>query len=134
MIQIYFLSIFFNMVTGYTLITEDEKDALEIRPGFSLRDEKIRWILGILCMITGILKLLSPTEGDVLILGDLVPAVIGFAAGLILVLENYRNRSTREPKENANFDKALMRNRKIIGFVALAIAAVHFLFPKVLFL
>jgi hypothetical protein len=122
------------MVVGYTLITEDEKDALEIRPGFSLRDEKIRWILGILCMITGILKLLSPTEGDVLILGDLVPAAIGFVAGLILVLENYRNRSTRESKENANFDKALMRNKKIIGFVAIAIAAVHFLFPKVLFL
>ena len=132
MIQIYFLSIFFNMVTGYTLITEDEKDALEIRPGFSLRDEKIRWILGILCMITGILKLLSPI-GDIYILGDLVPAAVGFIAGLILVIENYRNRSAvRESKEN--FNTALMRNRKIIGFVAVAIAAVHFLFPVVLFL
>jgi uncharacterized membrane protein HdeD (DUF308 family) len=133
MIQIYFLSIFFFLFTGYTLISEDEKEAIEIRPGLSLKDEKVRLILGFLCMICGVLKLLSPI-GDIYILGDLVPAAVGFIAGLILVIQNYRSRSgIAEPKETS-FSKILLLNRKIIGFIAIAVAAVHFLLPGVLFL
>jgi hypothetical protein len=132
MIQIYFLSIFLNLVAGYTLISENEENTLEIGPGFSLKDEKTRLILGILCLVTGVLKLLSPIEGDIPILGDLIPGAIGFTAGLVLVFEHYRNHSS-EAKETTTFSTVLMVNRKIVGFAAIAIAAVHFLLPKVLF-
>ena len=136
MIQFYFLSIFFNVLAGLALILENEKDALEIRPGLSLKDETVRLILGILCIATGVLKILSPIEGDVLILGDLVPAVIGIASGLILVIENYKNRSSvaQAPQEKTAFNTVLVQNKKIIGYAAIVVAILHFLFPKVLFL
>lgn len=136
MIQIYFLSIFFNVLAGYTLVSEDDKNALEIRPGFSLKDETTRLILGILSMVTGVLKLLSSVDGDIPILGDLFPAAAGFAAGFILVYSYYRNRNTvdQEKENRETFVQILLKNKKIIGFIAIAAAALHFLFPRVLFL
>lgn len=135
MIQIYFLSIFLNVLAGYTLVFENEKDALEIRPGLSFKDETVRLILGILSMVTGVLKLLSPVEGDLPILGDLIPAAAGFAAGFILVFEYYRNRATiTESEGKVPLSALLIRNKKIIGYIAMAAAVLHFLFPKVLLL
>ena len=136
MIQIYFLSIFLNVLAGYILISEDEKNTLEIKPSFFLKDETVRLVLGILSMITGVLKLLSPVEGDLPILGDIIPAAAGFASGFILVFEYYKNRATiiKEPEEKAALNVILVRNKKIIGYTAIVVAILHFLFPKVLLL
>ena len=136
MIQIYFLSIFFNALAGYVLISGDDKEALEIQPGFSLKDETIRLVLGILSMATALLKLLSPVEGQIIILGDLVPVAAGFATGLILLVEYYRTRATlaQEPQEKSSLNTLLILNKKIIGYIAIAAAILHFFFPKILFL
>ena len=137
MIQIYFLSIFFNVLAGYALISTDENDALEIKPGFSLKDETVRLILGIISMITGVLKLLSPIEGNLLILGDLVTALAGLATGFILLFEYYINRSTiaHESGQKLSLITALMiGNKRIVGYIAITVAALHFLFPRLLFL
>jgi hypothetical protein len=134
MIQFYFLSIFFNVLAGYILISNDDADTLEIRPGFSLKDETVKLTLGILGMVTGILKLLSPIEGDLPILGDIIPAVIGFFAGFILVIEYYKGHASIESEDGEGFGQTLIRNKKIIGYVAIAVAALHFQFPTVLLL
>jgi hypothetical protein len=134
MIQLYFLSIFFNVLVGYTLITGDEGNSFEIHPGFSLKDGTVRLVLGILAMATGILKLLSSVEGDMPVLGDLVPAVIGFGAGFVLAFEYYQSRAALDDEKGESIGQVLVRNKKIIGIVAMAAAVLHFLFPKVLLL
>jgi hypothetical protein len=134
MIQFYFLSIFFNVLSGCVLISNDDADPLEIRPGFSLKDETVKLILGILSMVTGILKLLSSVEGDLPILGDIIPAVIGFFAGFILVIEYYKGRTNIDPEGSDNFSQMLIHNKKIVVYAAIVVAALHFLFPKVLLL
>jgi hypothetical protein len=136
MMQIYFLSIFFNILAGYTLISEDDNNAPEIKIGFSFKDETVKLILGILAMAAGVLKLLSPAEGSVLILGDLFPAATGFAAGFILCFEYYQKRKTvsEEAEKKAPFVEFLLQNRKIAGFAAIATAILHFIFPGIFFL
>jgi uncharacterized membrane-anchored protein len=134
MIQFYFLSIFFNVLAGYVLITGEEGKPFEIHPGFSFKDESSRLVLGILTMATGILKLLSSVEGDMPVLGDIIPAVIGFGAGFVLVFEYYRSHAGLDDEKGESIGHVLVRNRKIIGFLAVAAAALHFLFPKVLLL
>ena len=142
MVQFYFLSIVLNALAGYILISGDESGVLEFKGGFSLKDETFRLIVGILSVITGLLKLLSVIEGDVPVLGDLVPALAGFLSGFILIFEYYRNRSSLEKSVDAEseseyserIDRILVRNKKIIGVAALAAAVLHFLFPKVLLL
>jgi hypothetical protein len=134
MIQFYFLSIFFNVLVGYILITGEEGNPLQIRPGFSLRDETARLVVGILAMATGILKLLSSVEGDLPVLGDIIPAVAGFGAGFVLVFEYYRNHASLNDEKGESINQVLVRNKRIIGIIAMAAAALHFLFPTVLLL
>jgi hypothetical protein len=134
MIQFYFLSIFFNVLVGYILITGEEGNSFEIRPGFSLKDETVRLVIGILGMATGILKLLSSVEGDLPVLGDIIPAVVGFGAGFVLVFEYYRGHASLDDEKGESINQALIRNKKIIGIAAMAVAALHFLFPTVLLL
>jgi hypothetical protein len=136
MIQFYFLSILLNGLTGYILgFGGDEPDSsieTVVRP--SVNNSTFRLILGILAAVTGLLKLLSPTEGDIPLIGDLVPAVLGLGAGFILIFGYYRELSTVESEKVNRIAEFLLRHKKWMGFVLLASAALHFLFPKALFL
>jgi hypothetical protein len=136
MVQFYFLSILLNGLSGYILgFGADEPDAsieTSIKP--SLNNDTFRLILGILTAVTGLLKLLSPTEGDIPVIGDLIPAVLGLGAGFILIFGYYRERSTVESESVNRVAEVLARHKKWMGFIFLISAALHFLFPKALFL
>jgi hypothetical protein len=136
MIQFYFLSILLNGVTGYILGIEQEENEGSLDTGFkiSFRNATCRLVLGILAMLTGLLKLLSVTKGDIPVVGDLLPAVVGFAVGFILVFEYYNSRSELSTEKADKLALFLKRNKKWIGFIAIASAALHFLFPSVLLL
>ena len=135
MLQFYFLTVFLNALAGYILFTGDENGVLEFRSDFSLRDETFKFIVGILSVVTGLLKILSPIEGDIPVIGDLVPGIANFLSGFILIFEYYRNRSSMDNSERTDrIDRILIRNKKIIGAAAIIAAILHFLFPKVLLL
>jgi hypothetical protein len=135
MLQFYFLSIALNALAGYILIRGNEENVLGLKSGFSLKDETFKLVVGILSVLTGLLKLLSVIEGDVPVIGDLFPALTGFLSGVILISEYFRSRSSLEVPERAEkFDRFLTANKKLIGMAALAAAALHFLFPRVLLL
>ena len=135
MVQFYFLSIVLNVLTGYILISGDEGGPLEFKSGFSLKDETFRLVVGIVSVIIGLLKLLSVAEGDVPVIGDLIPSLTGFLSGFVLIVEYYRGRSSPEVSEQSEkVDRLLVGNKKIIGVACLIAAVLHFLFPKVLLL
>ncbi|GHV52634.1 hypothetical protein AGMMS49579_10230 [Spirochaetia bacterium] len=136
MIQFYFLSILFNAGAGFVLINEgnDVESSIESSLKFSLKNETFRLVLGILTVVTGLLKLLSSTPGDIPVIGDFVPAITGFAAGFILLFGYYRGRSVIEDDKNTRLGEIVSKNRKWIGFAAMAVAALHFLFPQALLL
>jgi uncharacterized membrane-anchored protein len=136
MIQFYFLSILFNAVTGYILCSERKEDEVSLDMGLkvSFHSDTFRLILGILTMLTGLLKLLSATQGDIPVIGDLIPAIVGFGAGFILVFEYYNSRSSLNTEKAEKFVLFLEFNKKWMGFIAIASAALHFLFPSVLLL
>jgi TctA family transporter len=138
MIQFYFLSIVLNALSGYVLSrdTGDVSIGDDADTGFrlSLQNETSRLILGVLTIVMGLLKILSSFQGDLPIIGDFIPAVAGFFAGFSLVFEYYRSRSTLEPEHTDKIEHLLIHNKKWIGYFALAAAALHFLFPSVLFL
>jgi hypothetical protein len=134
MIQFYFLSIVFNAAAGYCLITGGEDGEAESGLLASVQNETFRLILGILATVTGLLKLLSSVQGDVPVAGDLLPALIGFITGFILLFEYYRGRAAIESEFSEKLEGLLIKNKRWIGFLALAAAGFHFLFPTVLFL
>ncbi|MDR3170243.1 MAG: hypothetical protein LBU17_01300 [Treponema sp.] len=124
MVQIYFMSILFNGVAAYILIRD---------PGAFYNDTN-RLVIGVLTMVTGLLKLLSAVEGDVPVLGDMFPASAGLAAGFMLIFEYYRKKSTMDSETARKIEGFLNFNKKWIGFLVLGSAALHFLFPQALLL
>ena len=135
MLQFYFLSIVLNSIAGYLLIAKDDDEGLEFKSGFSIKDETFRLVVAALSAITGLFKILSAIEGDVRVIGDLVPALAGFLAGLVLFFEHSRNNlSQDEPEYQGKVGLILISNKRAIGITAVIAAALHFFFPSVLLL
>ena len=143
MIQLYFLSILCNGVAGYVLFSgsgtnldldELNSDTPKKKTGFTVNNPTFYLILGILCIVIGILKLLSPTMDGIPILGDLIPSAAGIIAGLILIFGIYRQDISAKSGELDRLGTNLLSFRRPIGMGLMAIALVHFLFPQALFL
>ncbi|MDR0513326.1 MAG: hypothetical protein LBG93_09575 [Treponema sp.] len=135
MLQFYFLSIALNALAGYILISGSEEGPLVFRSGFSLNDETFKLVVGVVSSLVGLMKILSVVEGDVPVIGDLLPAVAGILAGFTLIFEYYRSRTSLETTDHvAKIDRLLAANKKVIGVAAIVSAVLHFLFPRVLLL
>ena len=146
MIQFYFLSILFNLLTGLILVyckdltvSDDFDDASEISDGTKpellngfdgLDNSTFRLVLGGLCVIAGIMKLLS--SYDVAVIGDLIPAVTSLLGGAALLIEYYSISSESIIPEHVQ--GLFVDNRKYIGVACMIAAVLHFILPKVLFL
>ncbi|MDR2142796.1 MAG: hypothetical protein LBP29_00305 [Treponema sp.] len=101
---------------------------------FSFDNEVFRLVLGAASIFTGLFKVLSPVEGNVPVVGDLVPALANFLGGFILVFDYYRNRATVRSEAVEKLGDIVEKNRKIAGFVSIGAAVLHFVFYSVLFL
>jgi len=136
MIQLYFLSILCNGLSGYILFAGNDNETDENSLSF-FNNPTFHLVLGILSAVTGILKLLSPSIGGVLILGDLIPAAAGAMAGFMLIFGIYRKDTSMNIESTGTLDilgANLLRFRKPIGLGLFAVSLIHFLFPQALFL
>jgi len=142
MLQFYLLSVLMNALAGYILFFGDSSESggvMEFRCGFSVKTETFRLVVGVLAAFTGLFKFLSSIQGDLPIIGDIVPAAAGFLCGFILILEHYSNSSggaelDQEPEYGKKTSGFLVANKKLIGAAAMIAAVLHFLFPTVLLL
>jgi hypothetical protein len=136
MLQLYFLSILCNGLAGYILFSANEGDEVEKSSSLSLNNPTFHLVLGILSAVTGVLKLLSPLNHKMLLLGDLLPAAAGVTAGLLLIFGIYR-QDTPADESMGTLDRLgsnLLRFRKAVGLILFGTALLHFLFPEALFL
>lgn len=131
MIQLYFLSILFNAAAGFVLLSGNSgaEDPLATEFLLPLRNKTFRLVLGILTAVIGLLKLLSPVEGNMPVLGDLVPALSCLGSGSIILLGCCQGRPGLDEEQSSKITEIVSRNRKWVGFAALGAAALHFLFP-----
>lgn len=97
-------------------------------------DSSFRLVLGILMILTGLMKLLSPIQYDVPVIGDLIPALAGLAGGFSILIEWYKNKSTVGIALPEILDKIFVEGRKYLGIFCIAAGVLHFIFPRVLFL
>lgn len=99
-----------------------------------LDDKVFRLVIGILSGLVGVLKLLSPIQFDIAIVGDLIPALAGIAACLSLFVEYYQNNSNVEISLPENLNAIFVEGRKYLGIFCIIAGVLHFIFPRVLFL
>jgi len=124
MIQLYFLSIICNGLAGYFIFSEN-KDNFDKS---SESTSTFHLVLGILCAVIGVLKILSPAEKGLFFLGDLVPAASGIIAGLVLIFGMYRQNTFSKSNELERIGSNLLAFRKPIGIGLMLSALLHFIF------
>ena len=124
MLQLYFLIIFCDAVSGLALLAAGRAET----PFLSGRN---RFALGIVTVLVSLLVLVSPVESAIPVLGDLFPALAGLAAGLTLLYDHLRRDDGAEvPTTVLGF--LIGANRGRIGFLSIVAAALHFLLPAAL--
>ncbi len=137
MYQIYLLSIVTILLSGITLAYDRLRQSLGIG---SLFNEEMfcrptfRLILGVVTLLVGFFQFLTVAPGDIPVVGDLVPAVMGLVLGGILALDYYRAKSTVETPLVETLDRLLVKNGSNFGIIGIVVAFLHFLFHRVLFL
>ncbi|ULQ60086.1 hypothetical protein K7I13_01795 [Brucepastera parasyntrophica] len=138
MLQFYFFSVLFNAITGLVLVFSDKlSSGSPVQEGLLVivQNRTFRFVLGLLTMITGFLKLVTVVRGDVPVIGDIFPACAGLVGGFILVYEYYKSRpETTDEKPLPNFAQKIISWKQYVGYVMLAAAVLHLLFPQVLFI
>ncbi len=134
--QIYLLSVVVNLLAGVTLSYNFLESRLRLSSVFNseLFERPKFWFgLGAASFIVGFLKLIS-AQGDIPVIGDLLPAVSGLVMGLTLLVQFYRHRNEVVPNAVETLEKVFVDNKTAVGLAGLAIAVVHFLVPHILFL
>jgi hypothetical protein len=141
--QLYFLSILCNGLCGYILFAGNEDgesedsaaDSIGRSIRFSLNTPTFHLVLGILCSVIGILKLLSPVvdegKSTIYVFGDFLPVAAGVIAGIILIFGIYRQDISAAPENPGTLDRlgvSLLNFRKPVGIGLISVAVLHFIF------
>jgi hypothetical protein len=137
MYQIYLLSVLTNVLAGVALSVGGMDEKLHLSSVFNrelMQNEGFRLGLGIVTFVVGFFKLLSVSEGDVPVVGDILPAISGLVLGMILLLQYYRGRSNVSSPFVDTIDNIFGKNSAAFGTVGILIGVLHFLLHKVLFL
>lgn len=135
MVQFYLLAVVFNILGALFLIygsdltaVEEEGEETKIHlPGID--DVFIRFLTGLVCSFTGVIKLLSVYSG-IPILGDLFPAAACLLCGGSLLLEYFACKTSADNIPEPLYTIFITR-RKILGYISLAAGILHFIMPGV---
>ncbi len=133
MMQIYFLSIILNLITGFVLFYTSEKNT-KIKNLTLFENQVLILILGCLSFIIGIVKLFCVAKDGIAVFGDFIPALCGIVGGAALLIHYYSDNSNVELKLPDFLNKLLFDYSFIIGIVCMCSAILHFFFPGALFL
>ena len=136
MIQFYLLAVVINVLGALFLIygkdltlKEDADTSSASKKILGLDDELVRFVCGIIAAFTGLIKLLSPYSG-IILLGDLIPSAACFSLGASLLIEYYICKTSSENVPE-NIQGIFLSSRKIIGYACLGSAILHFIMPQV---
>ncbi|MDR3283596.1 MAG: hypothetical protein LBS97_00255 [Treponema sp.] len=143
MLQFYLLSVLLNVLTGLVLFFSFGKEqpagdvqfgkAISIDDPALFENKTFRLVLGLASGLVGILKLFV-VAGSVRVFGDLLPALAGIAGACTLLLDYFTSTTSIEVNLPHGVDMVFRQGAKYIGIACITIAALHFIFPKTLFL
>jgi hypothetical protein len=131
MLQIYFLSIACNLIVGMTLALEAIVKRIPWLSVFSdvLSNRRVKLWNGLSVIIIGFIALFVPA-GGVLIIGDLIPSVVGMVMGIALLFEVFRQDSIFPSESAIRQERIPVAYRITLGLLGIAVAVLHFFLPE----
>ena len=137
MVQFYFLSICLNVLGGLVLAAPHFSERF---PGISTFRryifDKTGLRIGLIAaiLLIGVMKIISVSASDVIIVGDLLPALTLLLSGFTLLIESIFENNESETGFLKKMDSIFVKHASITGIAALVAGGLHFIFPTVLFL
>jgi hypothetical protein len=153
MVQFYFLSVLFTILTGLVLVygkdlasygidvqgnnddlsLNDDSESLEKNIGGfeGLNNSTFRLALGILSVFVAIMKLLTPCGTAVV--GDFLPVLAGLSGGAALLVEYFVTTSDSVSLPET-VKTIFIGYRRYIGIASFAVGVLHFILPRVILL
>ena len=131
MLQIYFLSIACNLIGGMTLAADSIVKRIPSLKTLAalLSNRSAKLWTGLSVIIVGFIELFVPA-GNVIIIGDLLPAGVGMLMGIALLFEVFRQDSLFPSETSQKADKPPVAYRTTLGLLGLAVAVLHFFLPE----
>lgn len=136
MVQFYFLSIFVNFIGGLLLASEAVNKQFTKLDVLKDLFQAPTYLLSfsIVSAVTGVFKIISVYNGDVPVIGDLLPAVISILIAVFLFLTYQKNKTGEIKSAFEKTDTLIEKYRNILGITAITVSVLHFFFPGVLFI
>ena len=137
MIQFYFLSICLNILGGLILAAphfSERFPGISSLRGYIFDKTGLRIGLTVALLLIGVMKIISVSIGDVIIVGDLLPALTLLFSGFTMLIEYIFENNESESGFLKKMDSIFVKHASITGVAALVAAGLHFIFPAVLFL
>jgi hypothetical protein len=137
MSQFYLLSVVSCVLTGLVLSGDYLGARVPALATFRawLESRGAALTLGLATAIIGFLKLFIRAPGDsVAVVGDLLPAIAGMAIGATLFFEALLRKPATPERPVERYAKAVLTYRIPLGLVGVAVALLHFLFPRAVIL
>ncbi len=132
--QFYLLAVVLCSVCGYLFAFGNSKaDVLAENIENLKADKTFALVIGLLCLVTGIFKFISPVRG-VPFFGDFLPALALVFAAACNLLDYYNSTTTVGLTLPKILESVLVTNRRYAGIIILIIAFLHFLLPGLLFI
>ena len=137
MSQFYLLSVVSCVLTGLVLSGDYLGARVPALATFRawLESRGAALTLGLATAMIGFLKLFIRAPGDsVAVVGDLLPAIAGMAIGATLFFEALLRKPATPERPVERYAKAVLTYRIPLGLVGVAVALLHFLFPRAVIL
>jgi len=136
MVQFYVLSVLVNLLGGFLLAGDiiSKKFSTFDLCNKILKSETYTLILTIIAAVAGIFKIISVFEGDLYIIGDLLPAAASFTIATYFFCKYLFEKKGVLEGALGSIDLFIEKYKSLIGIACIVIAFLHFLFPRVLFL
>ena len=128
MVQFYFLSIFVNLIGGLLLAGEilnkqfsklDILQELFKAPTYLLS-------FSIVSAVTGIFKIISVYNGDVPVVGDIIPALVSILIAVYLFVSWQKSKEQEVNTALEKTDSLIEKYRNILGIAAIVVSLLHF--------
>lgn len=134
--QIYFLVVMTHILAGLVLGSHFLEEKFESFSSCTtvLNNARFKIILGVVTVLSALFTLLKVTPDDVLIIGDLLPAVTGFLFGAYLILGYFYESLEESRSWMKSFVDLLEDKGHIFAVVSLVVGLLHFLVPTALIL
>lgn len=131
MIQFYFLAVAINVLVGVLLAFNNEDSS--IGKIFDVSSGIFQMVIGILSVLVGFFKLLSPV-GQPVVFGDFFIVLTSFLGGGSMLVSYFSEKSTTEPTFPSIVNTIFVENKQYIGYACILFAVLHFICPGVVLL